>query len=325
MVRGEAWGNLYLCDKAERRAVQRGRRGVGGRCWRGGRRSRSRTRATTRAASAAASELERAVRRLEATTAIARAVGGETDLDRILELIVDRGQALIEADGLVILLRETGGMVVAAEAGEVPCRIRDPLGLAAAGGVLVPLVFRGESLGMLVAFGELRRRRERVLAPGVRRQRRDRGRDRPAGRGEPAARGDPRRRGGTAAVGARAARRHAAGARRPADAAGGGGAQRRPRAPARRRAATRWRASTRRSTDCAGSSASCGPPRSTSSGSPPRSRAWPSRAADRGPIDVSADVRLRRTRYSPELETGIYRDRPGGVDQRDPSRRRHRA
>ena len=74
-------------------------------------------------------ELERTVRRLEATTAIARAVGGETDLDRILELIVDRGQALIEADGLVILLRETGGMVVAAEAGRSRARIRDPLGL----------------------------------------------------------------------------------------------------------------------------------------------------------------------------------------------------
>src|SRR4029079_290428 len=57
--------------------------------------------------------------------------------------------------GFGFLVRETGGMVVAAEAGEVPCRIRDPLGLAAAGGVVVALVFRGESLGMLVVFGEL--------------------------------------------------------------------------------------------------------------------------------------------------------------------------
>ena len=44
-------------------------------------------------------ELERAVRRLEATTAIARAVGGETDLDAILELIVERGRALVGARG----------------------------------------------------------------------------------------------------------------------------------------------------------------------------------------------------------------------------------
>ena len=43
----------------------------------------------------AGAELERAVRRLEATTAIARAVGGETDLERILELIVKRGRALV--------------------------------------------------------------------------------------------------------------------------------------------------------------------------------------------------------------------------------------
>ena len=42
-------------------------------------------------------ELERAVRRLEATTAIARAVGGETDLERVLELIVKRGRALVDA------------------------------------------------------------------------------------------------------------------------------------------------------------------------------------------------------------------------------------
>jgi signal transduction histidine kinase len=44
-------------------------------------------------------------------------------------------------------------MVAAAEAGEVPAALRDPFGLAAAGGTLVPLLFHGRSLGMLVAFG----------------------------------------------------------------------------------------------------------------------------------------------------------------------------
>jgi len=44
-------------------------------------------------------------------------------------------------------------MIAVAEAGEVPDALRDPFGLAAAGGALVPLVFRGRSLGMLVAFG----------------------------------------------------------------------------------------------------------------------------------------------------------------------------
>ena len=42
-------------------------------------------------------ELEQAVRALEATTAIARAVGGETDLDRVLELVVKRARALVDA------------------------------------------------------------------------------------------------------------------------------------------------------------------------------------------------------------------------------------
>ena len=55
-------------------------------------------------------ELERAVRRLEATTAIARAIGGETDLDRVLELIVKRGRALSARAALVILLAEADGL-----------------------------------------------------------------------------------------------------------------------------------------------------------------------------------------------------------------------
>jgi signal transduction histidine kinase len=152
LIRGEAWGNLYLCDKAdgdlftdadEESVVMLAE-------WAGIAIENVRN---YEASERRRVELEGLVRRLEAATAIARAVGGETDLDRILELIAERGRSLIAADGLVILLREPGGMVVAAEAGEVPGTIRDPLGLAAAGGVLVPLVFRGQSLGMLVAFG----------------------------------------------------------------------------------------------------------------------------------------------------------------------------
>ena len=40
-------------------------------------------------------ELERAVRGLEATAVIARSVGAETDLERVLELVVKRGRALL--------------------------------------------------------------------------------------------------------------------------------------------------------------------------------------------------------------------------------------
>ena len=42
-------------------------------------------------------ELERTVHALETTTEIARAIGGETQLDRVLELVVKRGRALVEA------------------------------------------------------------------------------------------------------------------------------------------------------------------------------------------------------------------------------------
>jgi signal transduction histidine kinase len=152
LIRGEAWGNLYLCDKADGASFTDADEEAvvvlaewaaiaieNARLYQDSERRRG--------------ELEAAVRRSEATTAIARALGGETDLARILELIVERGRALLGARGLAILLRETSGLVVAAESGDVPQEERDALGLAAAGALVVPLVFRGESLGMLAAFG----------------------------------------------------------------------------------------------------------------------------------------------------------------------------
>ena len=110
-------------------------------------------------------ELAGAVRRLEATTAIALAVGGEPDLARVLDLIARHGLDLVRARGVAILLRQEDGLVVAAEAGDLPSvrhgahieggapGVRASLGLASADGLLVPLVFRGRSLGMLAAFG----------------------------------------------------------------------------------------------------------------------------------------------------------------------------
>jgi signal transduction histidine kinase len=160
LVRGEAWGNLYLTEKAGGEPFTQGDEdavvvlaewaGVAienARLYEGTERRRA--------------ELERGVRRLEATTAVARAVGGETDLERVLELIAGRGRALVDAGGVAILLRRADGLVVAAVAGEVPAGIRgtevhatlDALGAAARDSVLVPLVFRGASLGMLAAFG----------------------------------------------------------------------------------------------------------------------------------------------------------------------------
>ena len=63
-------------------------------------------------------ELERAVRGLEATAVIARSVGSETDLERVLELVVKRGRALLEARSLVVVLESGGKACVAAVAGE---------------------------------------------------------------------------------------------------------------------------------------------------------------------------------------------------------------
>ena len=61
-------------------------------------------------------ELRRAVRRLQAATDVAIAVGGETDLDRVLEAIVERGRALVEARALIIMLKEGDDLVVGATA-----------------------------------------------------------------------------------------------------------------------------------------------------------------------------------------------------------------
>src|SRR5690349_2128352 len=61
-------------------------------------------------------ELRRAVRRLQAATDVAIAVGGETDLSRVLDAIVERGRALVDARALIILLREGEELVVAATA-----------------------------------------------------------------------------------------------------------------------------------------------------------------------------------------------------------------
>jgi signal transduction histidine kinase len=182
LIRGEPWGNLYLTEKAggpfdesdeataviladwAALAVENAR--------------------LYEDAAVRRAEAERAVRRLEATAAIARAVGSETDLDRVLELIVKRGRALVDARSVVLLLMDGDHFQLAAGAGEVtpaavgarfpiadtatgevlfsgrPARIDDvssqlrvSLGVsAAATALLVPLVYRNTPLGLLAAF-----------------------------------------------------------------------------------------------------------------------------------------------------------------------------
>jgi signal transduction histidine kinase len=132
--------------------------------------------------------LARSVARLEAFAEIARAVGGETELDRVLPLILAHGREIVGARTLVMYLPEGGELAAVSAsamrsdsqrrlplngslAGEVllsgrPRRVEasdlDPARLAqlapdAAAALLVPLVFRGEPLGVragITAAGE---------------------------------------------------------------------------------------------------------------------------------------------------------------------------
>jgi signal transduction histidine kinase len=173
LIRGEAWGNLYLAEKEggdfhaqDEEAV------VVLADWAAIAIEHARLYGSVDARRA---ELERAVRRYEATAAIARAVGGETDVERVLELIVERGRALVGAGELVILLPEGPSLVAAARAGDGEGRggglwrpgeqiplAGSPAGEALRTGaprhieepvpaVLVPLTFRGRALGVLAA------------------------------------------------------------------------------------------------------------------------------------------------------------------------------
>lgn len=191
LVAGEPFGNIYLTDKRSAEqftaadleaavqladfagvAIDHARRYTG-----------SETRRT---------ELEQTVEALEATIQIARALGGQTDLETILELVAKRGRALVCARALVIELERDGELFVAAGAGAVPegvvgrsvspedtvastalrtrCsqRLGDELnrarfeqhglgqfGLHARDGLVVPLVFRNRSYGVLVAVDRI--------------------------------------------------------------------------------------------------------------------------------------------------------------------------
>jgi signal transduction histidine kinase len=185
LIRGEAYGNLYLTEKADGRdfdevdeeaiGVLADIAGIAIDNARLYRQVANRN-----------DDLERAVVGLEATTEIARAVGGETDLSRVLELIAKRGRALVNAKAVVILLEDNGELSVLTVAGDVdsdvvgrgiptsnsvyadvlqsqrPERISDfpsrlragqhSIGVTAGAALAVPLVFKGRALGVLVAY-----------------------------------------------------------------------------------------------------------------------------------------------------------------------------
>jgi signal transduction histidine kinase len=190
-VAGVAFGNLYLTDKEgggeftqddeDAVALLAGFAGVAidhARRFTGSERHRG--------------ELQRTVDTLDATVQISRALGGQTDLPTILELVTKRGRALVSARALVIELQDGAELVVAAGAGALPDglighridlagtvagaalrtlqpqRLEDELnrarfqqhglghlGLHAAGGLVVPLIFQSRAYGVLVAVDRL--------------------------------------------------------------------------------------------------------------------------------------------------------------------------
>jgi signal transduction histidine kinase len=131
-------------------------------------------------------EHEHAVAATEATMDVALALGAETELAPILELIVARARTLVEADALLIWLVDGDELRLAASAGNAtpltdvvmpvatstagrtlrdgePLRLADArrglsvdparFGLASVrGALIVPLIFRGHGLGVLTAF-----------------------------------------------------------------------------------------------------------------------------------------------------------------------------
>ncbi len=183
LIRGEAWGNLYLTEKDDGPFTEADEEAtVLLAAWAGIAIENARLYDRERQR---AEELEHAMRGMRATTDIAKAVGGEMELGRVLELIVKRGRALVHARSLIITLLQGDELVVSAAAGEYkpalldarvpldgsigggvlsrkrPMRLSDVSAqlrftlheyVEADGGLIVPLLYRGRAVGVLYAF-----------------------------------------------------------------------------------------------------------------------------------------------------------------------------
>jgi signal transduction histidine kinase len=186
MIRGEVFGNLYLTEKAggEEFDGQDEKLLVVLAEWAAIAIDNARSHEMSRRRQ---EELERAMRGLEATVSLNREVGGKTDLPRVLELVVKRGRALVDARRCaVLLLDDAGDFNVAQVAGELEQNLvgqtlpaQDSpatdvlragrsqgisgravgrfaeLGSEATSGLLIPLQSRGVDLGVLAVFDRL--------------------------------------------------------------------------------------------------------------------------------------------------------------------------
>jgi signal transduction histidine kinase len=186
LVRGEAWGNLYLTGKPDMDFTDSDEKAMVVLAdWAAIAVANARLYSDV---AARRDQLERTVRALDTTAEISSAIGGEIELDRILELLAKRGRALVAARTAVIILVGAGQLEVAAAAGVVPEGLvgrrasTDEWGLGgvlrsnrperltdldrrsgrlftgeldAAAGILVPLLHRGRAIGVLAAFDRL--------------------------------------------------------------------------------------------------------------------------------------------------------------------------
>jgi signal transduction histidine kinase len=184
VIHGRVWGNLYLSEKAGGEFTELDEQATvilaqwaaiaieNARLYEASERRRA--------------ESEKSARGLEATRDVAVAIGGEIALEHVLELIAKRGRALIDARSLVIMLRDGDELVVHTSAGHVreTPGVRLPISGSTSGQVLerqraeqitdvasrlriapsefgvsdpqtallVPMLYRGEALGVLAAF-----------------------------------------------------------------------------------------------------------------------------------------------------------------------------
>lgn len=185
LIRGQAWGNLYLTEKEggqeftdtdEEAAIVLAQWAAtaieNARLYESSERRRN--------------EAERALLGLRAARDITNAIGGVGELDKVLELIVKRGRALVEAQAVLIMLKDGEELVVSAAAGHTgdSCGRRLPISGSTSGAVLergraervsdaarhlrigpsqlglpdahtallVPMLHRGTAVGVLAAF-----------------------------------------------------------------------------------------------------------------------------------------------------------------------------
>jgi two-component system, NarL family, sensor histidine kinase DevS len=183
-VRGEIYGNLYMTEKqgAEEFDESDVDAAVTLASWAGIAIENARLYTSL---SEREAQVEQALRRAETSVDIARTVGGETDVERVLDLIVKRARALVDARALLVLLRREDHLFVAASAGSIEGDVREikvPIDdsvfgaameeqvsqqlergsppskarlrerLEAEAALVVPLLFRGRAVGALVAL-----------------------------------------------------------------------------------------------------------------------------------------------------------------------------